>query len=125
GYLTANGADAVFRVRVDAQTGALVEVGASTNAFIDLAPAGIDAIKAGKAPIGIGLAALDKKAAIVANDVSRNATILDFNTQAVAGGAANASVVATTALPPAGSDADRVLRGKRFFNTGVARWSLR
>src|SRR6185503_2747870 len=88
-------------------------------------PAGIDALKAGKAPIGIGLAALEKKSAIVANDVSRNATLLDFNTQAVAGGAANASVVPTTALPPAGTDADRVLRGKRFFNTGLARWSLR
>jgi mono/diheme cytochrome c family protein len=125
GYLTANGADAVFRVRADATTGALVEVGASTNAFIDLAPVGIEAAKAGKAPVGIGLAALDKKAAIVANDVSRNATLLDFNTQAVTGGAANASVVATTAQPPAGSDADRVLRGKRFFNTGLARWSLR
>jgi YVTN family beta-propeller protein len=125
GYLTANGADAVFRVRADATTGALVEVGASTNAFIDLAPAGIDAAKAGKAPVGIGLAALDKKAAIVANDVSRNATLLDFNTQTVAGGAVSASVVATTAQPPAGSDAERVLRGKRFFNTGVLRWSLR
>ena len=125
GYLTANGADAVFRLRVDAQTGALVEVGASTNAFIDLAPAGIDAAKAGKAPIGIGLAALDKKSAIVANDVSRNATLLDFNTQAVAGGAANASVVPTTAQPQAGTDADRALKGKRFFNTGLARWSLR
>ena len=125
GYLTANGADAVFRVRADATTGALVEVGASTNAFIDLAPVGIDPAKAGKAPVGIGLAALEKKAAIVANDVSRNATLLDFNTQTVAGGAANASVVATTALPPAGSDAARVLLGKRFFNTGLARWSLR
>ena len=125
GYLTANGADAVFRLKVDAQTGSIIEVGASTNAFIDLAPAGIDAQKAGKAPVGIGLATLDKKSAIVANDVSRNATLLDFNTQAVAGGAANASVVPTSALPPAGSDADRVLRGKRFFNTGLARWSLR
>jgi YVTN family beta-propeller protein len=125
GYLTANGADAVFRVRADAQTGALVEVGASTSPFIDLAPAGIDAVKAGKAPIGIGLAALEKKSAIVANDVSRNATLLDFNTQAVAGGAANPSVVPTSALPPAGSEGDKVLRGKRFFNTGLARWSLR
>ena len=125
GYLTANGADAVFRVRVDAQTGAIVDVGASTNSFIDLAPAGIDAAKAGKAPVGIGLAALEKKSAIVANDISRNATLLDFNTQAVAGGAANASVVPTAATPPAGSDADRVMRGKRFFNTGLARWSLR
>jgi YVTN family beta-propeller protein len=125
GYLTANGADAVFRIRVDAQTGALVEVGASTNAFIDLAPAGIDASKAGRGPVGIGLAALEKKTAIVANDLTRNATLLDFNTQAVAGGVANPSVVPTSALPAAGSDGDKVLRGKRFFNTGLARWSLR
>ena len=59
GYLTANGADAVFRVRVDPQTGALVEVGATTNTFIDLVP-GYRAAKAGKNPIGIAIAGLDK-----------------------------------------------------------------
>jgi mono/diheme cytochrome c family protein len=125
GYVTANGADAVFRLTVDAANGGLVDVGASTNLFIDLAPAGIDAAKAGKNPIGLAVTSLEKKTGIVANDVSRNATLLDFNTQAIAGGVSAPVVVATTALPAGGSDADRVLRGKRFFDTGLGRWSLR
>jgi hypothetical protein len=125
GYLTANGVDAVFRFTVDPAKGNLIDVGASTNLFIDLNPAGIAAAQAGKNPIGLALTSLDKKTGIIANDVSRNATLVDFNTQAVAGGIVAPSVVSTSALPAAGSDADRALRGKRFFDTGTARWSLR
>jgi YVTN family beta-propeller protein len=125
GYVSANGIDAVFRLQVDAKTGEVSGVGSSTNLFIDLAPAGIAPEKAGRGPIGLALGNLHKKVAIVANDITRNATLLDFNPQAIAGGAMQAQVVLTSALPTAGSDADRVLRGKRFFNTGGARWSLR
>jgi YVTN family beta-propeller protein len=124
GYVSANGSDAVFRFQT-APTGEIALVGATTNAYIDLTPNGIAADKAGKNPIGVAIAHAHKKVALVANDVSRNVNALDFNTQAVTGGAAQALAVATTAQPIAGSDADRVLRGKRFFNTGTARWSLR
>jgi hypothetical protein len=124
-YVTAGGADAVFRVELDAGSGKVHAVGASTQPFIDLNPAGIAADKAGKSPIGIAIGNTDKKRAIVANDVTRNASVLDFNTQTIAGGASAANVVQSTALPVTGSDEDQILQGKRFFNTGVGRWSLR
>jgi hypothetical protein len=124
-YITANGTDAVFRIRFEPKTGELVEVGASTNLFINLAPVGIDAAKAGKNPVSIAIGQTYGRFAIVANDVSRNATLLDFNTQAIAGGVKEAVVIATTAQPEKGSEAEAALLGKRFFNTGLGRWSLR
>jgi DNA-binding beta-propeller fold protein YncE len=124
-YVTANGSDSVFRLQFDAKAGTIMTVGGSTNPILDLAPMGIAADKIGKNPIGIALGSSNKRIGLVANDVSRNVTLLDFNTQAVAGGAMAPAVLQTTALPPTGSDADTVLRGKRFFNTGLVRWSLR
>ena len=125
GYVSANGADAVFRFEVDAKSGLVRNVGGSTNPFIDLSPAGIAADKAGKNPIGLSIGHTHKKMALVANDVSRNLSVLDFDTQAIAGGVTLPQVVASAALPQPGSEADKVLRGKRFFNTGTGRWSLR
>lgn len=124
-YVTANGSDSAFRLQFDAKDGTLQSVGGSTNPILDLAPAGIAADKAGKNPIGIAIGSSNKRIALVANDVSRNVTLLDFNTQAVAGGAMAPSVLQTSALPPTNSDAEKVLRGKRFFDTGLVRWSLR
>ncbi|HEY6879958.1 MAG TPA: YncE family protein [Polyangiales bacterium] len=125
GYVSANGSDAVFRFQTAPKTGELQSVGGTTNTYLDLTPAGIAPEKAGKNPIGMAIAHQHKKVALVANDVSRNVSALDFNTQAVTGGAAQPLVAATASLPIPGSDADHVLRGKRFFNTGTARWSLR
>jgi YVTN family beta-propeller protein len=124
GYVTANGADAVFRMLFDA-TGHMMQVGASTNNFIDLTPAGIAAGNAGKNPIGVAISNTGKGVAIVANDVSRNATIVDFKAQAISGGAMTPSVIATTKLPAAGTDDAARLAGKRFFDTGTGRWSLK
>jgi mono/diheme cytochrome c family protein len=124
GYVTANGIDAVFRFQVDAKAGTLGDVGGSTNPFIDLFT-GFAADKAGKNPIGIAIGSSNKKFALVANDVSRNVSLLDFNTQSVSGAPMAPVVLQTAALPTTGSDADKVLRGKRFFDTGSARWSLR
>jgi YVTN family beta-propeller protein len=125
GYVTANGADAVFRIRYDATSGGIAEVGASTNNFIDLAPAGIAAGNAGQNPIGIAVSNTGKGLALVANDVTRNATIVDFKAQAIAGGLQTPSVVATTTLPAAGTDDQARLTGMRFFDTGMGRWSLK
>ena len=74
--------------------------------------------KQGKNPIGIAITA-GKKQALVANDVSRNASLVDFNTQRVAVTGDAAIVVQTSALPAAGSDADKVLRGKRFLEASA------
>jgi len=122
GYVTANGIDAVFRFQTD-DTGKLSEVGASTSLFIDLL-SGLAPDKQGKNPVGIAVAA-NKKLALVSNDVSRNVSLVDFNTQRVAVAQDTPVVEQVSSLPPNGSDEDKVLRGKRFFNTGGARWSLR
>ncbi len=123
-YASANGTDAVFRVVFDPNAGTLTEVGSTTSPFIDLTPKGIPADKAGKNPVGVAVASNPGRFAIVANDVSRNASVVDFNTQAVAGDIKSPNVLPTSALPAPKSPEDHVLRGKRFFDTGTARWSL-
>ncbi|MEY4577837.1 MAG: hypothetical protein RL701_2540, partial [Pseudomonadota bacterium] len=92
GYVSANGADGVFRFTVNAKTGEIDTVGGSTNLFIDLSPAGIAANKAGRNPVGVAIAHTHKKVALTANDVTRNASVLDFDSQGVAGGSAQPQV---------------------------------
>ncbi|HEX5658174.1 MAG TPA: hypothetical protein VFX59_13310 [Polyangiales bacterium] len=122
GYVTANGIDAAFRVVFDASTGKLAEVGASTSPFLNLNPAGIKAGFGGKGPIGIAIG--EKKLAFVANDITRNLSALDFNTQGIVGGVEAPSVTPTTGQPAKGSEEEHILLGKDLFNTGRARWSL-
>ena len=117
-YLTASGSDAAFRVELDADTGLVHAVGSSTQLFINLSPNG-------KSPIGMAIGNLNKKRALVANDVTRNASLVDFNTQSVALNGTDPVLAQTSALPIVGSDEDDILQGKRFFDTGLARWSLR
>ncbi len=124
GYVAANGIDAVFRVVYDVNTGKLTEVGSSTSPFIELNPAGINAEQGGKGPIGIATVETSKKFALALNNITRNVSVLDFNTQALAGGVSAPSVTAVTGLPPKGSDEEHILIGKDLFNTGRARWSL-
>ena len=92
--------------------------------FIALSPAGIQAELAGKGPIGVAIGSANRKFALVENDITRNLTTVDFNTQAVAGGVTAPSVTQLAALPVKGSDEDHILLGKDLFNTGRARWSL-
>jgi hypothetical protein len=125
-YVAANAADAVFRVKYDSSQGSkIAEVGAANNVFIDLNPAGIAASSGGKNPIGIAVPSAAHKFAFVANDISRNLSVLDFNTQAIAGGVATPVVAPATALPAGGSTEEKVLKGKRFFDTATGRWSLK
>jgi len=127
GYVAANATDGVFRVQYDlAQASVIKEVGSPSNMFINLNPADIAAGKGGQNPVGITTPHLDahKRWAFVANDVTRNVTVLDFNTQAVAGGPAAPSVESATAMPTADSLEDSIRKGKRFFNTATGRWSL-
>ncbi|MBL0197773.1 MAG: hypothetical protein IPQ09_26880 [Myxococcales bacterium] len=127
GYVAANAIDAVFRARYD-DTGSFAEAGtAAGNPFIDTNPAGIPAAGSGKNPIGVATANTDanKRFMFVVNDVSRNVQVIDLNTQAVAGGAATPTFAESAAQPAAGSPAEHVLKGKRFFNTGAGRWSFK
>ena len=123
-YVAANAADAVFRAKY-AAAGTVDEVGTANALFIDTNPAGIDAARGGKNPIGIAAANTEgnKRFLFVANDVSRTVQVVDLNTQALAGGATPVAV-GTAALPAAGSKEETILKGKRFFTTGTGRWSL-
>lgn len=127
-YTTANGADAVFRIGHDA-TGAFKELGTPSVPVINLNPAGIAPETAGGiGPIGIEITHLDhggRRFGFVANDISHNVSALDFNTQGVAGAPATPAVVETTPLPQKGTPEFNRLRGKKLFNTGLARWSLK
>ena len=127
-YVASNAADSVFRVQYDlSQASSIAEVGAPSNIFINLNPTGIAPEKSGQNPIGIAMSNVEKhkRFAFVANDVSRNVSVLDFNTQSVAGGATAPSVAASAAMPTAGSLEESIRKGKRFFNTATGRWSLK
>lgn len=120
-YLTANGADAVFRLVYD--DNGIKDVGSSAAKFIDTAPAA--AMAANKGQLPVGLVASSKGFLFTDNDFSHSVSVIDLNLQAVAGSAAAPLVFPTAALPSAGSDADKIRIGKRLFNTGLARWSLK
>lgn len=127
-YVVSNAADAVFRMLYDlAGDGAIKEVGAANATHIDLAPSSFAAAVKGQNPIGIATSHLEanRRWAFVANDVSRNVSVLDFNAQGVAGSVEQPVVVESTALPRADSVEEHALEGKRFFNTGTGRWSLK
>ncbi len=112
-YLTGYGSDAVFRIRYEAD-GSLNEVGATAAHFINLAPSGMPA---GRLPTGLAISA--GGAAFTVNEATRNVSIITLGTQAVAG------AVEATPMPAAGSPESDVLVGRRFFVTGLGRWSLR
>jgi hypothetical protein len=124
-YITANGADAVFRAVFDGTTGAATEVGVSAaSPFIDLGAEAL-AEHRGENPLGLA-AAHDKPIAFVANDITRNVTPIVTTTgaQEIAGESANDLRVAVSAAQPLTEDGQAWLRGKRAFNTGLGRWSL-
>jgi mono/diheme cytochrome c family protein len=124
-YVSANGADAVFRVRFDAASGAIAEVGSAAARFIDLAPAAAPAGSKGQLPVGIAISNSGKGLAFVASEATRIVSVVDLNTQALQGTAALPTTVPVAAMPAVGSDDDLRLKGKRVFNTGLARWSLK
>ncbi|MDP3275812.1 MAG: beta-propeller fold lactonase family protein [Deltaproteobacteria bacterium] len=117
-YVSAYGSDAVFRVRFNAD-GTFNEVGTTTSNFVNLASlAGADA---GRLPVGIALAssaAHVANRALVINENTRNLSVLDLSTQSAVSAAASATA------PTAGAETD-VNLGRRFFVTGLGRWSLR
>lgn len=122
-YVSANGADAIFRVKYDAAS-LIEEIGAGEGKnFINLSGSALSDEQKGKNPIGIAVAH-SGKVAFVANDVTRNVSAIDLPQQIVAGSDTGKASVATIAAQPADAEGKSRLRGKRFFNTGLGRWSL-
>jgi YVTN family beta-propeller protein len=117
-YVSGYGSDAVFRIAYKAD-GTLERVGASSQPFIDLKPAG-GKVTPGELPVGLASAnggAATVSFALAINENSRNLSVLSFGTQA-----AVAAVSSTD--PPAPGPELAANRGQKFFSTGLGRWSL-
>lgn len=116
-YLPAYGSNAVFRVAYKAD-GTLERVGAPSANFINLNPGGM--IAAGELPVGIAVTnagAATAPFALVINESSRNLSIVSLATQAV-------SAAVESHAPATGAELEEV-KGKKFFVTGLGRWSFR
>jgi YVTN family beta-propeller protein len=115
-YVSSYGSDAVFRIAYKAD-GTLERVGAATQPFINLKPAGV---AAGELPVGIASANTGVGTvpfALAINENSRNLSVIGFGTQAVV------AAVPSTDAPAAGAET-AANRGQKFFSTGLGRWSL-
>ena len=113
GYVTAYGSDAVFRVEFKAD-GELLRVGSSTQNFIDLVAEGQSP---GRLPYGLAITNAGDRALVV-NEYTRNVSMVAFATQNVVGTADMRDV------KPTGDEA-RINDGRRFFVTGLGRWSFK
>ncbi len=109
-YVTAYGADAVFRMEFD-NAGALLEAGSPVADFINLA----GATNVGRLPYGI--AVTPNGNAVVVNENTRNVSVLDLANQTV-------EAVVSSAAGAVDAAETRRLEGHRFFVTGLGRWSF-
>jgi hypothetical protein len=116
-YITAYGADAVFRVKLNA--GVVDEIGSSFNLFMDLGGAAVP----GKLPYGIWVTSPSAGGgapnAVVVNENTRNLSVLDLNLQSV-----ETAFPSATAVDPLDLNAVDTNDGRKFFVTGLGRWSL-
>jgi len=130
-YVPAYGADAVFRVDFDATyaSAAIDSVGDPKNPFMSLFSAAIDPSHNGQLPSGIAVAHATHTAnsavryAFVANEHTRNVTVLDLANQEIAGLSAGTPTTATAADPATDQTEIDRLEGRRLFITGLGRWS--
>jgi hypothetical protein len=129
GFFPAMGADAVFRVDFDPnyQNSTIISVGDPTTPFIDLSLPTQGPGASGAMPNGIAVshrahAAGGPYYAFVANEVSRNVSVLDLRANEVVGATAHKPVVVASSAPPTGEAAE-LSRGKLYMNTGLGRWS--
>lgn len=120
-YTAAEGTDAIFRLSID--NGKIVSGGSGQNKpFINLRKNADDKLL--RLPVGIAIAKGDAFA-FVSNYGSRDVTALALSAQAIAGdGSADFRITQSAALPGSGTEEDEVLKGRRFFVTGLGRWSF-
>ncbi|HET6582711.1 MAG TPA: YncE family protein [Nannocystaceae bacterium] len=102
GYVVSTASNSVLRVAFD------------VTPTIAGAPSGVTFLPTGASPTGI---AIFDKTAYVVNEVDRSVTSIDLAKQESA-----EEAVASAELPTSAGDLD-ALRGQKFFNTGLGRWS--
>jgi len=112
-YVSSYGSDAIFRVEFNADF-SLAQVGQGTALHFIGLNAGT---AAGRLPIGIAVANTVGSRAVALNENTRNLSLIDLSAQSTA------AVVQSAPAPTAASPEDRVNIGRRFFVTGLARWS--
>jgi YVTN family beta-propeller protein len=113
-YLAAYGSDAVFRV-VFSAAGAFAAVGSTTgNAFTDLSAVRAPA-QAGSGPYGVATLTT-ANGALTVNEFTRSVSAMELLGQSVTGTAESSAIPAATAP---------LVRGRRFFATGLGRWSFK
>lgn len=105
-YTVAYGANAMFRLEFNPD-GSVRQRGSAFNDFVGLS---------GALPIGISVSPVAK--AVVLNESTRNVSFVNLGVQAE-----ESTAAAATAIVPGSLD-DRLNLGRRFFVTGLARWSL-
>jgi hypothetical protein len=119
-YLAAYGSDALYRVRFNT-TGTFAEVsGTNLPSFVDLGASSFSgtALTPGSGPYGVATTSLVLTHAVAVNEFSRTLSAVDLNTQLVT------SVAPLSMTTPATSEAS-ALRGRKFFVTGLGRWSFK
>ena len=94
---------------------AVLRVDFSANPPVAGSPSGANFLTTDASPTGI---VIDGSTAYVYNEVGRSVTQLNLAAQATVG-----DPIESQPLPVQGSDEAVALRGQRFFNTGLARWS--
>ena len=122
GYVSSEGSDALYRLTLT--DGQVTAAGSLTNDFIDMRKNADD--KLIRLPVGVATAHGAQAFGFVANEGSRDVTAVSFNKQAIAvtDGGDDFRIESASALPADGTPEDHALRGKRFFTTGLGRWSL-
>ncbi|MBC8069171.1 MAG: beta-propeller fold lactonase family protein [Deltaproteobacteria bacterium] len=102
GYIASLTSDSVLRVDF------------SVDPPVAGSPSGASFLAAGQSPLGIAIAETN---AYVVNEVARSVSHIDLAMQVTA----DADIESGT--PASGAAEQEVLRGQRFFNTGLGRWS--
>jgi len=109
GYVVSAGSDLLVKVGVDADGKLSFTGGVSTTRYIDLNDPDVAATagdNAGKNPLGI---VIRNNKAFVMNNISRNVSLVNLDTDAVE------RVIRTAALPAAGSFDEQLLVGEEVF----------
>jgi DNA-binding beta-propeller fold protein YncE len=92
----------------------LLRVDFSVEPAVAGSPSGATFLATGQSPTGVAIAQTN---AYVVNEVGRSISHIDLATQTTV----EANLASATA--PSGAAEEEVLRGQRFFNTGLGRWS--
>ncbi len=107
GYVVIAASNLVVKVDLDADGTPTIHTPSGPGA-----PGAVVRIGVGQNPRGIAIDSRDQRA-YVANEVSRDVSVIDLATNTVL------ATVASAPLPAAGSDAARLLIGKALFNTST------